>query len=246
MKITRMAFLWLLLPFFAQAADTPAAAPPWEQIRVEDGVVVWKRLVPGSPIVSFKSQGLIEAPVLDILAVIDDASHATEWMDSCVEATEIERPSASESIRYSVLKSPAFIVSDRDLLVRSHIRVDPPTRSVQARSEATSDPRKPPVEGRVRMPMLTVSWTLKGVTPGVTQVTYEVTADPGGSIPAWLVNASAKKMPFETLRQLRGQVGRDVYAARREQLARGLDWTGFTPAPAGASPAPAPAQTESD
>jgi hypothetical protein len=107
------------------------------------------------------------------------------------------------------------------------------------------DPRKPPVEGRVRMPQLVATWTLKPVTADVTQATYEVLADPGGSIPSWLVNATAKKMPFETLRHLRMQVGRDIYKARKAQLAQSLDWTGFNPATIG-TPAPAPTQAESD
>lgn len=41
--------------------------------------------------------------------------------------------------------------------------------------------------GTVRMPFLRGSWSIQTLDGGGSRVTYQVTADPGGSLPAWLV-----------------------------------------------------------
>ena len=64
----------------------------------------------------------------------------------------------------------------------------------------------PPVDGVVRTRKVTGGWTLQGLADGTTEVTYEVNADPGGWLPAWIVNFGTKKLPLTTLTNMRQQV----------------------------------------
>jgi ribosome-associated toxin RatA of RatAB toxin-antitoxin module len=46
----------------------------------------------------------------------------------------------------------------------------------------------PPQDGYVRVTAIYGSWTLVPTRDGGTRVTYVVSSDPGGALPAWLVN----------------------------------------------------------
>src|SRR4051794_9422925 len=76
----------------AAYADPPASAPAqapqpvWEKIGDDDGIAVYRREVPGSPIVAFKGEGIVDASILRVSSVIVDSSRATEWVDSLKEA----------------------------------------------------------------------------------------------------------------------------------------------------------------
>ena len=59
------------------------------------------------------------------------------------------------------------------------------------------------VKGVVRIPYLDGFWLLEKIDDNKTKVTYQVHADPGGTIPAWLANATAVNNPYETLRNMR-------------------------------------------
>ena len=65
-------------------ANVPAQAPQpaWEKIGDDDGIAVYRREVPGSPIVAFKGEGIVDQSILRVASVIVDSSRATEWIDS--------------------------------------------------------------------------------------------------------------------------------------------------------------------
>ena len=69
-----------------------------------------------------------------------------------------------------------------------------------------SDPLKPQVKGVVRLPKLIGHYKLTRVGPKKTLVEYQVEADPGGSLPDWIVERVAKDMPYQTLAHLRDRV----------------------------------------
>jgi len=55
------------------------------------------------------------------------------------------------------------------------------------------------------------------ITPipqGGVKIEYELQVDPGGKVPAWLVNMFATKGPFETFKKLQQQVKKPVYSRR--------------------------------
>src|SRR4051794_15025120 len=66
-------------------ADGMSAAPEptWEPVQEADGIAVFRRDVPGSPLVAFKGETTIEAPVEKVLWVLVDNEHKTEWVDMC-------------------------------------------------------------------------------------------------------------------------------------------------------------------
>src|SRR5437762_3688944 len=101
-------------PAQAQAPSAQAPAPPaWEKIGDDDGIAVYRREVPGSPIIAFKGDGIINAPTLRVASILVDTTRATEWVDSLVEARTLRHVSETEYIEYDHIGTP-FVMKDRD------------------------------------------------------------------------------------------------------------------------------------
>jgi len=226
--VLRAATAALLLCSFAPSL---ALAGEWEQIDDDEGIKVWKREVEGSDFVAFRGRGNVRAPIQLVAAVIRDANRETEWMQDCADAKVIRFLSATDAIVYNRTGSPVPFIADRDTVLKSTVAVFPDARTVLVEFSNTTDPDMPVKDGVVRMPTLKGHWRLIQVDHSTTDVEYQVQADPGGALPAWLVNMVSNKLPFHTVRRLRDQVKKGGYEQHRLILEAAIDWTAFEQPP---------------
>ena len=89
---------------------------------------------------------------------------------------------------------------------------------------SVQDPLAPEIDEAVRMPKLKLSWTLVAIDADTVEATYQVHADPGGSLPSWIVNLVSKEIPFKTISNLRQQVKKDGYDENRRLIEVAFDW----------------------
>ena len=89
-------FVWLLLLVagvgVAAAEPSPQLAldaPGWELTRDEDGILSYKRVVDGSPLLVFRGEGVIEAPITRVLSVALDNTRVGEWIPGLAESTVV-------------------------------------------------------------------------------------------------------------------------------------------------------------
>jgi hypothetical protein len=54
-------------------------------------------------------------------------------------------------------------------------------------------------------------WTITPLKDGSLSLEYQLLVDPGGSVPAWLVNLAVVDGPFETMSALREKVKEKKY-----------------------------------
>lgn len=194
----------VLRPGEAPAAPQPVESP-WEKIRESDGIVIHRREVPGSPLIAFKGEGLIEQPILRVATVLLDASRSHEWADRVVEARELGVLSDHEVVHYSHVAT-TFITKDRDFVTRIALDVVP-GKLIRLRLRSIDDPRAPKTDF-VRGELIDSSFTLTAESDGVTRIVAELHADPKGSLPKWLVNAFQKSWAHKTITALRKQSSR--------------------------------------
>jgi hypothetical protein len=207
------------------AAYAEEAQGEWEQIIDEDGVRVWKREVPGSAIVEFKSRARIEAPIIQLAAVLRNTGREKEWMESCVDSRVVQWLSSVDAIIYNRTASPVFFVSDRDLVVRAKTSINAEKRSVRIDFVNATNDKAPAVDGVVRMPKVVGHWELFRIDERTSEVEYQIQADPGGELPAWLVNWASERIPFNTLVKMRAQAKKDGYDHDIMILERAIDWS---------------------
>lgn len=193
--------------------DPESGVGPWELVRDDDGIVVHRRTVAGSKLHEFRGVGIVEAPIAEILGVLDDAEHRTEWMKEAVSNIRIARVGEFDEIFYSRTGAP-WPVADRDVVNLGRTFFDVPRGEVRVEFTSTTNPAWPPQKGVVRMPSLRGHWTMWPEHGGAwTKIEYQLHADPGGLLPQWIVNLVSRRIPHDTIEGVRAQVRRRQYPA---------------------------------
>jgi hypothetical protein len=201
-----------LRPVTLAAAIVVALATPavhadggWEVLRVETGVQVARKVVPGSPFVAFRGEGDVAAPLLAVANVLVDVSHDNQWMDSIREVRILRKISDSDYVMYSHIGTPP-LVTDRDFVYTVHLTIEGGGTGFRVDMKSTDDPAAPHTD-YVRG-ILNISTFSLQASPDrkATHVAAEIHADPMGNIPGWLMNTFQRNWGYNTIIGLRRQV----------------------------------------
>jgi len=87
-------------------------------------------------------------------------------------------------------------------VIHTTIRPDSLNRSLTINSVAEAS-YSPEQDGKVRVKRSRVNWHVTMPKPSTIHVIYTLEADPGGSVPAWLVNSFVEKGPYESFKKLK-------------------------------------------
>lgn len=186
------------------------AAQDWQPGAGKDGIRTYSRKVPGSKIEALKMETDFAATASQLVAVILDINSCTEWLYNTKSCAVVHTVSASELYYYSEISFP-WPTANRDFV--SHIKVtqDASSRTVTIHAENVSM-FVPEKKGIVRIKQSTGKWTIRPTGPKKIHVEYELQVDPGGGLPAWIVNMLSTKGPLESFKNLREQLKRPKYA----------------------------------
>lgn len=182
----------------------------WNEETYEEDldIRVFTREVANSELKEFKGITHIKAPVSAFVALLKDTDVSTEWMKDVVEYEVLDEVSETESLVYTVNAAP-WPVTNRDAVIRSKMSQDE-NMAVTVRLSAEPE-GKAKNDDYVRMPALTGFWKFTPQADGLVEVVYQVHANPGGSLPTWLVNSIVIETPLETLTNLHGKVVEEKY-----------------------------------
>ena len=201
-------------PSSAPSPPSSAPSPPssrarstWEKIGENDGIIAYRREVPGSPLIAVKGEGVINASIVRVSSVLVDTSRATEWIDRLVESRVVRQVSETETIHYDHIGTP-IVMKDRDFVTRAKLKFDNAGKRVIVRMRSVTDPLAPPTDF-VRGEIMESYFIMTSVDHGTkTHLLVEVHADPKGSIAKWIVNMFQKSWPHNTISRLRAQVAK--------------------------------------
>lgn len=187
-----------------------AEVGPW-QLEAQDeakDIKVFTRTVGDSPLKEFKGVTHIKASVNDFVALLQDSDSATSWMHNVIEFDVMESPSDTTNIVYTVNKTP-WPVTNRDAYIQSEMSAD--QNGVVTSSIVAVPTFKESNEDYIRMPELNGSWVFTPQAEGMVEVVYQVHANPGGSLPNWLVNSIVVETPLNTLANLHDVIKNEKY-----------------------------------
>lgn len=200
-------FLALLVIF---ATPSASAKNTWALSKHEDGIKVWLRGTPNSSIKTFKGRVEVNTSLSALVYVISETSSYPRWLYNCQSAKTLKRNGYKQRTNYVVTNMP-WPVTDRDAIITSSLSQNPSNKRVEIKLLAK--PREIPlVAGKVRIQKLHGRWLLTPLPNGNIEVIYEVTADPGGNIPKWIVNSMSIDLPYHTLNNLRAIVKQPEFA----------------------------------
>jgi hypothetical protein len=189
----------------ASALAGPVGPDGWEEIANKEGVKVFRKSTPGSPIKSMKGIGIVDAPVWTVALVLLDDPRAPEWVDSLAESRVVRVVHAHEYIEYNHVAMPS-VCRDRDFVTRVQLWSDAAKKTAYIRSEPASDPSVPLFKKRIRGTIASF-YALSAIDEGKrTLLSIELHSDPKGLLPAWVVNLFQKDWARITIGGIRRQV----------------------------------------
>lgn len=190
--------------------NSQAASSEWELELEEDKaeLKIYTRKIEGSSLKEFKGEMLVDTTLSTIVALMLDSGAAPKWMHQCEKFEVVERVEEHHLIIHFINGAP-WPVSDRDAVVSSKMYQNPETLEVRIDVKALND-YLPEDDDFVRIPRMAGFWSF---TPQADKVLvrYQVHAEPGGSLPAWLANSVVVDTPQYTMLNMLDMLELDKY-----------------------------------
>ncbi len=173
----------------------------WNLIDDEDGVKTYVSKESQNGIIALRGETVMPVPIKKLATILNTIEHRKEWVNALSESRIVEGEHTLNRIEYSRAHVP-WPFQDRDFLFRAKVTVTKSPPSMLIAMSSIEDSRVPPRDGIVRGEIFHSYYFLTDVTVGdkvATRVVVEIAADPKGAIPSWLVNATQKRWPHQTL-----------------------------------------------
>jgi hypothetical protein len=181
----------LLLPLYFSGDQAD-----WELKKDEDGIKVYTRYAENSNLKEVKTVNVVQSSLSGIVALLLDVKNYPNWIYSCSEASTLKTINDHEEYHYQVTRVP-WPLQNRDMIWHFNIQQDTATGIVTITN--TSEPEfVPEKNGIVRVRRVQSSYKLTPSGTGNVNVEFEIFVDPGGSVPAWLINANIITAPYKT------------------------------------------------
>ena len=194
---------------FAFSASVAFAQAEWKLFKEKDSIQVYFRESPNSNIKELMIRTWFEAPLASAVTLINDVENFDEWQDLCSDVKKLEVHSPTSYIFYNLADFP-WPLTDREFIMKAEMKQDPVTHTVIFRSESVPD-YLPPNEKYIRVPESISPWKIKPVKKTYLELEYYLKSDPGGSVPAWVVNLALQSGPFKTIKRLKALAQSEEY-----------------------------------
>lgn len=189
----------LLLIALLVTHGSAALAQGWELVREEEGIRVWLKPVAGSSYKAFRSETLMQTDLATLRELQEDVEASCAWIHSCREQRLLSYE-GDTAFTYTRFDTP-WPVQARDSVMRVTSRMDVDGSLVR---ELEGVPQRLPSDKAFeRITSAQGYWRMTPQDDGRVKVVYELHAEPGGQVPAWLANSFVIDAPFNTLLLLR-------------------------------------------
>lgn len=185
----------------------------WKPTGEKDGIKTYSQKRSDTKINAVKLEAVFPTTLSHLSAVITDVSAYDTWIFNSRSTRLLKQVSPSELYYYSEVIFPWPAVN-RDFVSHVVINQNPVTKEVSIKAKNVSgwEPKKNKL---VRIDYSEGSWQLIPLSNKEVQVIYTLQVDPGGDLPAWIINSFSSKGLVQTFKNLRMQLGKNVPAVKK-------------------------------
>lgn len=176
----------------------------WKLIKEDTGIKVFSKTVPDSKIKAIKAELILKASASQLVALLLDVNTATEWVFHTKSCVLIRKISDSELYYYSEVSLP-WPLENRDFVAHIKVFQDPKTKVVTVDAPAVPG-WMAAKNGIVRISHSVGLWIITPIDKERIKLEYSLQVDPGGVIPAWVVNTFAAQGPIESFKKMQVQL----------------------------------------
>lgn len=175
-------------------------AQDWELKKDKNGIKIYTRRSENADIKEYKAVTLIKTDVAAALKVITDGDNLWKWNDKTSDSKTLKTLSETEFVFWMKNDLP-WPLKNRDLVTRVKI-TEQGDKSIKITLSPEATHTIPEDSNSIRITSFKGHWLLapKGNYVEVTQQLY---GDPGGTLPAWIVNTLLTSAPYRTFLNLK-------------------------------------------
>jgi hypothetical protein len=201
---------WFLFSLFFLTGLTFTLPEGWSLKKEKGNIKVYTRTGNSSSIKELKIVMRINGSLASLVAALDDVEEHPAWVYKCSNAKRLDIASTDGYYYYVAVDFP-FPAVDRDVVIFTSMEYDEKSNTVITHSVATPD-EFPLQDGYIRVRHFNSKYEISARVDGMLDVVYEMFTDPGGHIPAWMVNMAIAKGPIKTMQNLEIQAQKAEYA----------------------------------
>ena len=167
-------------------AAGPVSAIAWEKLSDERGVVIERRVVPGSTLPEIRATARSPLRPSVIAETIWNYHEYPQFIPN-LKRLDILSDTEDDRLTYEQVSVP--LLSDRDYTVRVRKRADTAAQRYEISFQTENDTGPPPDRRHVRVAHIRGKWTAEPAADGAgSLVRYQVQAEGGGSVPNWVAD----------------------------------------------------------
>jgi hypothetical protein len=195
--------------FLLLSVTSAHAQTDWKLKNEKNGIKVYSGSVSDSKYKAIKVECELNATPSQVVTVLLDIKTGPEWIDHTKSCTLLKQISPSELYYYSEVNIP-WPAQNRDFVAHLTVHQDPVTKVVTVDGPAVTG-FVPAKKGIVRVQSSKGLWIITPLKKDYVKVVYTLHVDPGGDIPAWLVNLLATQGPMKSFEGLIAQVKKPAF-----------------------------------
>ncbi|HEY8734323.1 MAG TPA: START domain-containing protein [Puia sp.] len=201
MKISRIVCFWSIL---IHSGMPLSAQKRWILKKDKDGIKISTRESNRSRFNDIKVEMDLTGNIYQLAVILKDVNRYTEWCYGTKKSMLVKITTSDNLIYYSEISAP-WPASNRDLYANLKVNIDSVVHVLKVVSVGEKDYR-PVKGGLVRIPYSTGVWNISTVSGNTIHVVYVLQVDPGGSVPAWILNLFSTKAPLVTFENLKNKM----------------------------------------
>lgn len=192
----------LLLALAATAFSV--AQSDWKLSKENNGIKVYSRKTEDAKFKSVKVVCDMEGSIDKLVAVLKNIENNKNWVYNTKRSYVIKTVSSNEIVYYEETGLP-WPLDNRDVIINMQFKRDDAKRTLNI--EANGLQGQPEVKkGNVRLGYFKGLWTVTTTDSKHINITYLLTIDPGGNVPAWAYNLFLSTGPYNTFNNLAQQL----------------------------------------
>ena len=180
------------------------AQEDWKLQAEQNGIKVYLRQQEESAFNALRASFEAESTLSQYAALVLNVDEYKFWNYAATNPYIVKKINESELIYYTEAKAP-WPVTDRYVVVHLKVTQDPKSKIMKITINNVPD-QIPEQAGFVRIKKYNAVIQVAPITESRVKVEYTLHVDPGGSIPAWVVNLLSKKMPVTTFTNLKNRL----------------------------------------
>lgn len=178
-----------------------AAQYNWKPEKQKNGIQLFLSETAGSKFKAVRVECTFPGNFSKLISVITNVPSFNQWIYNTKFSKVIKNFSPLEYVYYTETNMP-FPLSNRDAVIHMRINTDSLPRFLTI--TGTGEPESlPDIPGRERVPHYKTWWRVTMPTTQTVHISYILEINPGGSLPAWIVNSFIDKGPYETFMKLK-------------------------------------------